>query len=94
MCQIIAYFENNIFLPASFLFFHKSNEDVKIFVQFEIIDHENVANVRCIGNYKDDDLENEAKRLVYSTQGLWRNSMHRGKPSDVTFTCPINFTLD
>jgi len=90
---IITYFKDNIFLPASYRFFHKSNKEVKIFVQFEIIDHEKIANVRCMGRYKNDDLESDAKRLVYSTQGLWSNNMHRGKPSDVTFTYPINFTI-
>lgn len=89
--ELRLYVQEKLFLPASFRFFHKHIKEIKVFVQFEILGHEKVANVRCIGNNKPSDIENEAKRLIYSTRGLWRNAMHRGKPSDVTITIPIIF---
>ena len=88
------YIKENIFYPASFRFFYKNNKKMKVFVQFEIIDFTKVANVRCVGGNKINDLEYEAKRLIYSTQGLWRNAMHRGKCSDVTLTFPIIFKTE
>lgn len=94
MDNVTSYLNKNIFIPAPVRFFYQSNNTIKGYVQFDIISHEKVVNVKCIGTDIPDELESEAKRLAYLTEGLWSYGLSRGIPHDITYIIPLKFYIE
>jgi TonB family protein len=64
----------------------------KVYVQFTVNSKGEVADVKVVRGV-DPSLDAEAVRVVESSP-LWQPGKQKGKPVDVQFTFPINFTLD
>lgn len=90
LTSLMNFLKQNINYPNKA---RRNNIQGKLFVRFVIDKSGNLSKVKLL-NKVHPMLDEEALRVVNTTNGLWSIGKQRGQPTNMHFTLPIVFRLE